>query len=246
MNRADMKKNQFKSKVAKVFREYRPFIIGCGVGLVILVVGHIIGVARETLSYQWDINTVVEGDYVAEIKGEEEPFIVVHGDLEPNDLMQIKNAVSARESMELPLYLMEEGYTVDERIDYFAPNLLARIEAVDERYEYMAFTTYPEVGANIAAVNDWDIFTEESVFENNGLTLKGYIDPEASSVDVIAQLNGLNEATSNLNEDNESAEYSYVLYEFQHGDDQIRHHSDYAHVLGRVTLYQRTRSGDSN
>lgn len=243
MGRADIKKKEFKERVRLVWHEYRPFLQGCGIGIIILIIGGLISTYREAQTYQWDINTIVEANYHAEIRGEDAPFVLVHGELEAIDLLQIRNAASGRESVELPLYVMEEGHTVDERIDYFVPHLVTRIESHDGRYEVIDFTSYPEVAPNVAAVNDWDIYTEESVFDNGGLVLKGYIDPAASSVDVIAQLNGLNDITASLNEDDEEAEYNHVLYEFQHGDDVIRHHSAYENVLGRVVFYQSLREG---
>lgn len=242
MNTADKKKEAFKQKVYYIYKEYR-FLVWVGLATLLfsaMLTGHnIYTMISERDSTAFSIETIVDTPYAIDVQygSSDVPlFAQVTGDLSNSELALISRGVSGYYGAELELYHMEEGVKLLAPASFYADGMLSRVDW--DRTDRVAIVNYqqiPEVSPDIIAVNEWDIFEDDSQIIGNTLQLTGYVDAEATDTQAVQQLLGLIELMDDINITNSDASHDAYQLEFQHGDNQLHLHSDYPRIIGTVS-----------
>lgn len=249
MKRSDRKKNEFKSKVKHHWRNYRMQIIVASTMVALVIIGFFSALYVHTRETD-DVNVepeytelIEEKEYDVYVVEGEDPYLLLSGNLDEQDVVTLQYMISSYEGAELPTYLVEDLSEIDSNPYGYEAGVLIYSEWMeDNRAGVRSYISYPSITEDVSAVYDWDIHPDDSgrLPDTEYLLISGYIDSDASNTDSIAQFKGLATMVENENED---VEFEHQVFRFRRGTGTVEWTTENPNVIAEYRTYNMTSGG---
>lgn len=250
MNRADRKKTALKEDINNFIDEYYYYLVATGIILVAALLGLIWTLFDKGSTRDFDINSIVEdkiGEYSGELIQKENgnSFIVVEGNLEDSELIEIQRDVAGVYNIQVPLYFVEGETEIHELVDFYEVGLVKRSEWINKNtHEVISYNILSSVTPDATTLSEWEIYEDESGFKDDTYVVRGKISQFGTSVDKLAQMSGLADMVNRMNEENKEADYENLLIHFETVPGDVYYHTDHKNILGVSDFFTTAQSDE--